>query len=44
MLVVVIRLGIVFNYSYIFTISVNSIDSENMLVIYLIWFIGLELI
>lgn len=44
MLVVVIRLGIVFNYLYIFMISVNSIDSENMLFIYLIWFIGLELI
>lgn len=44
MLVVVIRLGIVFNYLYIFMISVNSIDLENMLVIYLIWFIGLELI
>lgn len=44
MLVVVIRLGIVFNYLYIFMISVNSIDLENMLFIYLIWFIGLELI
>lgn len=42
-LAVVIRLGTVPNYSHIFTTSVNSIDSENMSVIYLIWPTGLEL-